>query len=162
MPISSKIATAANGFHQNATFLKQAIDGLTDEEWVRRPNEHTNHMQWIVCHVAWARTNLLKRLGAEWTTPWISLYGRGAKCVDSPDCPSPKAALEAWNETCTRLTAALDSVTDESLDVPVTQGPPTADGKLSGVIHFLAYHETYHVGQAAYVRCWLGHSRVMG
>jgi uncharacterized damage-inducible protein DinB len=162
MPISSRIATAAVDFNRNADFLKQAVDGLSDDEWVRRPNEHTNHMQWIVCHVAWARTNLLKRLGAEWTTPWMPLYGRGAKCVDSAECPSPAAALEAWNETCSRLNAALESATEDALDVPITQGPPTADGKLSGVVHFLAFHETYHVGQAAYIRSWLGRSGVMG
>jgi hypothetical protein len=26
----------------------------------------------------------------------------------------------------------------------------------------MAYHETYHVGQAAYLRCWLGHKGLMG
>jgi hypothetical protein len=56
----------------------------------------------------------------------------------------------------------MEAASEETLNVPVTQGPPTADGKLSGVVHFLAFHETYHVGQAAYVRSWLGHSGIMG
>ncbi len=41
-------------------------------------------------------------------------------------------------------------------------GPPSADGKLSGTVNFMALHETYHVGQVAYVRSFLGHAGVMG
>ena len=26
-------------------------------------------------------------------------------------------------------------------------GPPSADGKLTGIVNFMALHETYHVGQ---------------
>jgi len=48
------------------------------------------------------------------------------------------------------------------LATPVTQGPPSADGKLSGVVNFMAFHETYHVGQLAYVRSLLGHTGAMG
>lgn len=162
MPISTRIAVAAHSFNQNASFLKQAIDGLADDEWLRRPNEHSNHMLWIVGHIAWARTMLLTRLQAPWTTPWMALYARGAQCVDSPECPGPTAALDAWGETCTRLNAAMDAASDDLLDTPATQGPPSQDGKLSGIVHFLAFHETYHVGQTAYLRAWLGHTGPMG
>jgi uncharacterized damage-inducible protein DinB len=40
--------------------------------------------------------------------------------------------------------------------------PPTTDGKISGVIRFLAWHETYHVGQISLVACMLGHKGQMG
>jgi len=162
MAISPRIAIASQSFNQNASFLKQAIDGLPEEEWRRRPSDHTNHLLWLVGHMAWARTMLLARLEAKWTTPWMALYARGAKCIDSPECPSPQEAMRAWNQTCTRLNAAMEAATEELLDTPSTQGPPSSDGKLSGIVNFLAFHETYHVGQAAYVRSWLGHSGVMG
>ena len=163
MPVSNRILVGAQSFNQNAHFLKQAIDGLTDEEWLRRPNDRTNHMLWLVCHVAWSRTMLLKRLQAEWSTEWMHLYARGAKCIDTPECPEPSVALEAWNETCTRLSAALDDASEELLDMPAPKpGPPSADGKISGIVNFMAYHETYHIGQIAYLRTWLGHPGVMG
>jgi hypothetical protein len=160
--INDRIASAAVGFNHNASFLKKSIDGLTDEEWVRRPNDHSNHILWIVGHVAWARTMLLSRLNDPWTTPWLDLYARGRKCEDGADCPSPKLATDAWNELCTRLHGALESASEELLDTPVTQGPPSADGKLSGIVNFLALHETYHVGQIAYLRTWLGKPGPMG
>ena len=163
MPISSRVLVGAQSFNQNARFLKQSVGGLSEEEWLRRPNDHTNHMLWLVGHIAWSRTMLLKRLGAEWTTDWLHLYARGAKCVDSPECPAPHVALEAWNETCVRLNAALEAASEELLDMPApTPGPPSADGKISGTVNFMAYHETYHIGQIAYLRAWLGHAGVMG
>jgi uncharacterized damage-inducible protein DinB len=39
---------------------------------------------------------------------------------------------------------------------------PSADGTLGGVINFLAYHDTYHTGQVAFLRGWLGHEGVAG
>lgn len=160
--MNSRIAHAAQSFNQNASVLKRSVDGLTDDDWIRRPNDHSNHMLWIVGHVAWTRTTLLARLGAPWVVPWLGLYARGKKCEDGPDCPSPQSAMEAWNESCSRLHAAMEAASQELLDTPATQGPPSADGKLSGIVDFLSFHETYHVGQIAYLRSWLGRGGPMG
>lgn len=162
MPVPSSIAVAAVSFNQNADFLKKNLDGLTDEEWVRCPDGCKNHILWIVGHVTWARSALLKRLGEDWSKPWLSLFGRGAKLDESPTYPTPEEAMLAWNESCERLNAAMESVSTEVLDAPSIQGPRSADGKVSGFVNFLAYHETYHIGQASYLRGWLGHSGVMG
>jgi hypothetical protein len=159
---SRRIAHAAHTFNQNARALKQSVDGLTDEEWLRRPNDRSNHLLWIVGHAAWARSMLLKRLEAPWAIPWMKLYARGAKCIDSPDGPSPGVAMEAWDLSCSKLKAAMEAASEELLDTPAEQGPPSADGKLSGIVDFFAFHETYHVGQIAYLRTWLGHIGAMG
>lgn len=162
MAVPPRIAHSAYTFNRNSHFLKQSVAGLTDDEWVRRPNEHSNHLLWIVGHVAWARTIVLNRLQAPWETPWMDLYARGAKCIDSPDCPSPKIAMEAWEQSCDRLNTAIEGASEALLNTPAGEGPPSADGKLSGLVDTLAFHETYHVGQIAYLRCWLGYSGPMG
>lgn len=163
MSLSPRLAVASQSFNLNSSFLKQGLAGLSDEEWLKRPGDCCNNLLWVVGHVAWARTVLLKRLGAEWSEPWMHLYARGKKCVDSPEAPTPKAVLEAWDESCIRLNAAMESATEELLDTPAPQpGPPSADGKLCGTVNFMALHETYHVGQAAYLRAWLGKPGVMG
>jgi hypothetical protein len=36
------------------------------------------------------------------------------------------------------------------------------DGKIGGLIAFLAFHETYHVGQLSYLRKWLGYGQLVG
>ena len=162
MPLANRIAGAAHTFNQNSVFLKKSVEDLSDEEWRKRPNDSSNHMLWIVCHMAWARTMLLKRLGNDWSTTWMPLFARGAKCADTPECPSPADAMKAWEESCAQLAAAMESATQEKLNTAVTQGPPTADGKISGVVDFMAYHETYHLGQVGFLRTWLGHPGAMG
>jgi uncharacterized damage-inducible protein DinB len=162
MPVSPRIEVASQSFHLNARFLKQGLAGLNDEDWRKRPGDHSNNILWIVGHLTWSRAMVLRRLDDDWTLPWMKLYARGEKCVDSPECPSPTTVMEAWEESCGRLDTALSAATDEVLDVPVTQGPPTADGKMSGMINFMAVHETYHVGQCAYIRSLLGKPGVMG
>jgi uncharacterized damage-inducible protein DinB len=70
--------------------------------------------------------------------------------------------MAAWHESAALLTSAMDSVSEELISQPATNGPPSADGKLSGIVNFLAIHETYHIGQASYLRSWLGHKGIMG
>ncbi len=163
MPLSPRLAIASQSFNLNASFLKQSLAGLSVDDWCKRPNDHCNNLCWLVGHVAWSRTMILKRLGAEWTTPFLPLYARGTKCVESPDAPTSQALIDAWDETCGRLNAALEAASEELLDTPASRpGPPSADGKLSGTINFMALHETYHVGQVAYVRSFLGYAGAMG
>ena len=163
MSLSPLLTVASQSFKTNANFLKQGIAGMNDVDWCKRPSEHSNSIQWIVGHVVWSRAMVLARLGDKWTLPWMQLYARGSKCVDSPDAPSPKALMEAWDESCSRLNTAMENASDELLNSPAPQpGPPSADGKLTGVINFMALHETYHVGQAAYIRSWLGKPGLMG
>jgi hypothetical protein len=104
---------------------------------------------------------LLARLGTEWSQPWLKEFARGAKCDVLP-CPPPETLMSAWNEVSGVLAGALENASEEALGQPATSGPPSADGKVSGIVNFLAIHETYHVGQAAYLSCWMGHKGIMG
>ena len=163
MPLSPLLSVASQNFNMNSGFLKQGLADLKEEDWCKRPNQECNSIQWIVGHVTWARAMVLARLGDKWKLPWMDLYARGAKCVDSPDAPTPKTLMEAWDESGTRLNQAMDNAPEELLNSPAPQpGPPSADGKMTGMINFMALHETYHVGQAAYIRSWLGKHGVMG
>jgi uncharacterized damage-inducible protein DinB len=154
---------ASNSFNLNSGFLKQGLAGLSDAEWLTRPNDHCNHILWIVGHLAYSRSMVLARLGGTWSKPWMHLYARGAKCVESPEAPTPTEMMETWDESCARLNVALEAASDELLDMPAPKpGPPSADGMLCGTVNFMALHETYHVGQCAYIRSLLGKPGVMG
>jgi uncharacterized damage-inducible protein DinB len=161
VPIPAVIATAAENYRFNSDFLAKMVGDLSPEEWLRRPDEKCNHIAWIVGHVVWTRRALLGRLGTEWSLPWLTLFARGTK-LDDAACPSRDMLLDGWREVSGVLVSALDGVSEEALAQPVKQGPPSADGKISGVVNFLAIHETYHVGQASYLRSWLGHKGLMG
>jgi uncharacterized damage-inducible protein DinB len=162
MPVPAVIASAAENYRFNSDFLTRTVQDLSPEEWLQRPNDNSNHIAWIVGHVIWARKAVLSRLGTEWSQPWLSSFARGVKCNDVAAFPPPHTLKDAWNEVSGVLATALDGASEDALSQPSTQGPPSADGKISGVINFLAIHETYHVGQASYLRSWMGHKGLMG
>jgi len=162
MPIASEIAIAAQDFQRNNDLIKKGTEGLTSEEWIQRPSESSNHLLWIVGHTIWARSALLNFLGFTWTRPWLPLFARGAKLDESAAYPSPEEAMVAWQEVSAQLNTVMETTSNETLANPSPARIPSADGKISGLVNFLAHHETYHVGQVAYLRCWLGHGGVAG
>jgi uncharacterized damage-inducible protein DinB len=161
MPVPAVIEAAAQNYRFNEKFLADTVKDLSEEEWHRRPNDTMNDVAWIVGHVIWARKMLLARLGTEWSQPWLNDFARGGKC-DAAACPSPETLLAAWNETSSVLASTFENVSEDVVAQPAKNGPPSADGKVSGIVNFLAIHETYHIGQASYVRSWLGHKGIMG
>lgn len=162
MPVPAVIADAAHSYRFNNDFLVNLVKDLSPEEWQRRPHERSNHMAWIVGHLIWTRKALLGILGMEWSTPWLGLFARGAKLDDTAVYPSPDTLLDAWKEVGGVLVQTLENVPEDALAAPRQSGPPSTDGKVSGVVSFLAWHETYHVGQASYLRGWMGHRGLMG
>jgi len=162
MPVNPQIAIAAYSFNQNAALLPKSIEGLTAEEWFHRPNESSNHMAWIVGHMIWARGAVIGLLGAEWTQPWPKLFARGVKVLDPAEYPAPEQIMASWKDVTERLNAAMEAGSEETLAKPGPERIPSADGKVSGVVNFLAHHDTYHIGQLGYLRTWLGHPGIVG
>jgi uncharacterized damage-inducible protein DinB len=162
MPVPAVIAAAQENYRFNSQFLENSVKDLSPEEWLRRPTDCMNHIAWIVGHCAWTRGRLLHFIGAEWLQPTLDVFARGVKLKEDSAYPSPDSLLATWRESASVLAAAFENVSDETLARPATQGPPSADGKISGIVNFLAIHETYHGGQISYLRSWLGHKGLMG
>ena len=162
MPVPAAIATAAENFRFNSKTLKQTVGDLSPEEWLKRPDEKLNHMAWIVGHMAYCRGRILHFIGVEWEQPALEIFGRGKKLLEDSAYPSPESMLSTWSESGHALAAAFETVSDNLLAQPATQGPPSLDGKIGGMVSFMAIHETCHLGQASYLRVWLGHKGLMG
>ncbi|HEY1806310.1 MAG TPA: DinB family protein [Terracidiphilus sp.] len=162
MPIPAVVESAAENYRFNSRFLKQIVSDLPPEEWFKRPSEKTNHIAWIVGHMAFSRSRLLHFIGVEWTLPELENFGRGKKLMDDSAYPSPDLLLGAWSEAGHALRDAFENVSEGLLLQPAKEGPPSLDGKISGIVTFMAVHETYHLGQASYLRGWLGHKGLMG
>ena len=147
MPIANEIANAALAFRQNEDLLIKSHTGLTDEEWLRRPGQSSNHMLWITGHLIAVRGNLLRILGRPaWSRPWLPLFARGAKLFEPSQYPSPEEIRLAWQEMSAALSDAFEKASPEVLSAPSPDKLPSFDGKISGAVAFLAYHETYHIG----------------
>lgn len=161
MPVPAIIAAAAANFDFNSDFLTKTVQDLSPEEWLKSPSKNLNHTAWIVGHCIWARKRLLDRIGGEWSHPEEALFARGNPLADPSAFPSGQALLKTWQESAQVLSNRLVTISDEYLGRPVPPGPPSPDGKLSGLVNFFVIHETYHIGQASYLRSWMGKSGLM-
>jgi len=162
MPATTEIANTAGSFRMNANLLEKSLEGINAAEWQACPSESSNPLIWIAAHIVWARSRALSLLGTEWSKPWLASFARGAKPVNAAECPTSEEVIAAWNEVKAALDDALENVSAEALSAPAPERIPSFDGKLGGTISFFAIHESYHVGQAAYVRKCLGHGQTAG
>ena len=162
MPVHALIAGAASEFTLNTSSLQKAVADLTPEQWLARPSDHSNHITWIAGHLIWARHALIDRVGGSWPCPGLEVFARSAKLGESASYPAPEELLRLWSESATAVEVTLTALTPEALAAPAPPGPPSPDGKVSGFIAVLAWHETYHLGQIAYLRTWLGLTGLFG
>jgi uncharacterized damage-inducible protein DinB len=162
MPIAAEFVTTASIYQRNEAMLAKEIDELNAEQWTSRPLETSNSALWILGHIVWARSRGLKLLGVDWTAPWLKYFERGSKPEDSVNYPPCGEVIAAWKELMEKLPVALASSSPEAMAAPASQPSPSLDGTIGGMMSFLAMHETYHIGQMAYVRRLLRHDEVGG
>jgi uncharacterized damage-inducible protein DinB len=162
MSLAPEFVTTAYIYKRNEAMLAKAIDGLSAEQWNERPMELSNCALWILGHIVWARSRALKLLGVNWTAPWLAHFERGSKPEDAANYPPFSEVVDAWKTLTEKMPAALEDASPEAMAAPAAQPSPSFDGTIGGMVSFLAMHETYHVGQAVYVRRLLGHERAIG
>ncbi|HUK36885.1 MAG TPA: DinB family protein [Vicinamibacterales bacterium] len=148
---------AGNDNIAERTFLGVAPDDL----W-KRPTPQTNGMLWIFGHIAAVRARLLSALGDDFDPGLGDLFGRGAAPQDASAYPSREKIYEASREVNRRLFAKLAALTDADLSMPAKGPGPNTVRTIGDQIAFIALHDSYHVGQLAYVRKALGLPGVVG
>ena len=149
-------------FKLNNEMVVRSLNGLTDEECWRRPADGGNPILWLVGHATISRGRLLAQLGHPYDHGLGLLFDRGAK-LREPDAYPVRATIEAaWQDTRRRMREAFAGLTDERLAAAPSGQPLPGVTSIAGFIAFLAFHESYHVGQMGYLRRQLGHSGVAG
>ncbi len=158
--MENNLAYVDGMYKTNTDLVTKAIDGIPADEWLRKPGEGSNHLLWVVGHLVWARGNLVKKLGSPWSVDWAKKFARGAEGSAPSEYPPFEAVRKAWIDVSGELPKSLAAATPELLAQP--HDKPTYDGTLGGFVAFLAFHETYHVGQVGYLRKWFGHGQLAG
>lgn len=143
-------------FAFNDPFVLQALDGLTPEELWRPLTKSNNPLLWVAGHIVQTRAMVLQIIGEQADTGWGTLFDRGAKIGDPKDYPSGPEIVRVMSEISPRLHAALAALKDEQLCRPSSLPIPGLQ-TLTDELAFFALHESYHVGQLAYVRKGLGY-----
>ncbi len=163
----------ANVYHpavRPVAFILANNDGLADRTFLgvkpedvwKRPTDKTNAMLWIFGHMAATRGRMLNALGDSFDAGLGEAFGRGAQLQDSSSYPAREKIFEASREVNARLFAKLASMGQADLAREATGPKPPSVQTVGDQIAFFALHDSYHVGQLAYVRKALGLPGVVG
>jgi DinB superfamily/Activator of Hsp90 ATPase homolog 1-like protein len=156
------LAPIALMFKLNAGLLKSSVEGLGDPDLWQRPTPHNNPMLWVLGHIVSTRAKLLGLLGDPLEIGWGDLFNRGAALQDAARYPPRQEIERVHRDVAERLKAAFAAFTEADLARPAT-GPELPGVKtLADQLAFFAFHESYHVGQLAYIRKSLGQSGIAG
>lgn len=151
----------ANTLAFNSEVVHLALEDLRPEDALYRTrNGEGSSIAFLVGHLASSRHGILKTLGKTTENPYKELFGGDASATDGTGYPSLPELIQGWNQTAEKLAAALDALTAEDLLKPAPAGYPTPDQTVRGVVGFLGWHETYHVGQIGLIRRELGYTAI--
>lgn len=147
-------------FNVNSMLLLNTFNDVTEELSLKRPNKKTNSMMFLLLHTIDARYFMLKELGVKIENPFGKYVDWANTIDDIVKYPKLKRALSGWKNLDKILTGKLSRLSDKQLNSNLNMDFPGGK-KVINMIAFLAEHESYHVGQLAYIRKFLGLKAVM-
>ena len=142
--------------------VEAAVADLTPDEALRAPIPGVNDVNWILGHLVQVNAGVLELLGHPRDPALADLvyYAAGSPPVeDVADAWDLGKLRDAFRQQIHHLDGALVDAPPERLAAPP---PPGFEGELRDFLHFITFHQGYHVGQLGMLRRALGHDRAFG
>jgi hypothetical protein len=136
----------------NTRLFISALKDVTEEQAKERISEHNNPLDWLATHTVWARYNIAAMLGKPALNPYNGLFENFKPYDASTRYATLAEAREEWGKATALLTEALATVTEEHLAAPAPFQSPIGDPTIGGTVAFLAQHESYDIGQVAFLK----------
>lgn len=140
----------------NTRLFVNCLDGVTDDQLRVQPAPEVNNIGLLACHLVDARCYLMKLVDVDVADPFGGRLDSVQKVTDMTWYPSVDELTAWWRGLAPKLDACLETLSAVDLAKPVDIPFPTDDRSVRGAIAFLAQHESYHVGQIAFIRRCLG------
>ncbi len=157
------LSTVIPLFKTNKALFFKSLEGVSTEHLRQKPNEKSNPMIWIAGHLVFSRTGLVRIVGGKVDEkPWNTQFRRGASIDDMLTYPDSDEIAGQWKIVSDVLMTRLNELTEDELDLPSSFNVPSGEQTVRGAISFLHFHESYHIGQLAYLRKLLGYSQLAG
>lgn len=142
-------------FHLNTRLFVNALAGITEEQGRMRISDHNNPVNWLAAHTAGARFGVLAMLGKPVANPYAGLFEKFKPFDASLDYGTLAKAKAEWKNATALLQLALADVTEEYMSAESPLKSPIGDFTNAGTLAFLAHHETYQIGQIAFLKKYL-------
>jgi uncharacterized damage-inducible protein DinB len=131
--------------------LDRLVGTFRPGDWTVR-DEAGHDPRWIMGHIATYRNRMLGQMGfPERVSPWEAFFLNGTSPADVPEDLHMAEVLEACRGAHAAMVAAWEALTAEDLARPWSHQVPNGTETLGGALHFMAWHEAYHVGQLGFL-----------
>jgi uncharacterized damage-inducible protein DinB len=154
--MNRSVAPLAAILDLNTDLLLNCLDGLTDEEVRHRLAGGGNSLAFLIAHLTDTRHFLASRLKHPLPNPLTPLLADARSIDDIRGWPPVDELRRAWRTISDHLSEVLPSLIEEELSEPNVHRFPMSDSTRLGMIAFLTQHDSYHVGQAAFLRRQIG------
>ena len=143
--------------------LRVAVEGLTPGERRFQPTPDSNHIDFLLWHMARVEDNWVQGFGQDLETVWerggwagrlgLPEQGNGARYTAEQAAALPQFDLDLLNGYAEAVRAGtvefLEGLSPDDLDsVP----DPNRDHSIGSMLSHLVVEESQHVGQVAYLR----------
>ncbi len=139
-------------FNMNSRLFINALDGVTDADATQRISGHNNPLSWLGAHTVWARYNTCQLLGKHIKNPYEGMFENFKPFDATHQYPGIADIKAEWNKATEQLKDAFASVTEEHLAAESPLKSPIGDSTFGGTVAFLAQHESYDIGQIAFLK----------
>ena len=156
MPTHPSLAPLADLFRLNTALFRNTLASLDEVDASARPNEHTNSAAFIGGHLVETRAWMGRYLGLDTKAPFGGVLEHATSLDQIKKLPTLAEIRPMWEALSEVVSAHLDQLTEVELASLGTPKFPGVAPTLLGGIAFLMQHESYHIGQLAYLRKYLG------
>ena len=151
-----QLAPLAALYNLNTDLLLNCLDGLSEAEAQRRLEAGGNSVTFLAAHLTDTRHFLVTRLGHPLPNP-LARYLADVRSIDEiQELPSLEEIRTAWQAVSAHLQSVLADLSPTELAEGNVHRFPLEDSSRLGMIAFLAQHDSYHLGQVAFIRRQLG------
>jgi uncharacterized damage-inducible protein DinB len=154
--MDQQVAPFAALFALNTDLLLNCMPDISDTEARQCLAGGGNSIAFLAAHLTDTRHFLVMRLGSPLANP-IARYLEDARSIaDIREWPTLDEIRKTWLAVSSHLQNVLEGLTAEQLCEPNVHRFPLGDTTRLGMIVFLAQHDSYHLGQIAFLRRQLG------
>lgn len=140
----------------NTRLVDNSLVGVHDFIARRRLNDRTNSLVFILLHLVDARYYLGRYLGLEIQNPFRALLDGIETIEQMTDFPPLDEVLAVWRDVAGLLIDHLETLEPAVLEQTSEVDFPIDDHSVSAGAAFLLQHESYHIGQLAFLRKYFG------
>ncbi len=139
----------------NERLFFNSLAGVTDDQAEQRITDHNNPLRWIAAHTVSARYNMLLFLGKPSANPYRHLFENFKAYDPALKYPTLAEIKSEWQQVTALVKDALKSISDEHLAAESPLKSPIGDFTNGGTFAFMVQHESYDVGQMAFLKKYL-------